>query len=171
MSKVRATAVSWPNKPMPDRSKVLEIEGTYSRDEYVTISQGFVPQSANDKWFIYLEGEWLSFHRSASGTCIFMLKLVAEKNHYVAETLLVNNDPKQFNSQNDEYNLMLVSYLIDNLLLGRFTPFPQMQSLSRDDQQRHQEHVMGEETGKIQLRVVNGRSPKPPDPRPPAPNP
>ena len=166
MSKVRATAVSWPNKPMPDGSKVLEIEGTYSRDEYVTISQGFIPQSAKDKWFIYLEDQWLYIHRSTSGSCIFMLKLVVQEDYYATPTLLVNNDPQQFNSQNDEYNVTLVAYLVDNLLLGRFTPFPQMKSLSQDDQTRHQQHVMGEDTGQIQLRMLKGRSAKPPSASP-----
>lgn len=163
MSKVRATAVSWPNKPMPKGAKVLEIDGTYSREEYVTISQGLIPQSANDKWFIYLEDEWLHFHRSASGSCIFMFNIVLQENHYAAKTLLVNGDPKQFNSENDEYNVNLVAYLIDSLLLGRFTPFPQMKGFSKDDQQKHQKHVMGDNNNQIQLRMVNG---KPPDPKP-----
>ena len=164
MSKVRATAVSWPNKPMPQGAKVLEIDGTYSREEYVTISQGFIPQSAKDKWFVYLEGEWLYIHRSASGSCIFMLKLEAKEDFYAAPTLLVNNDPKQFNSKNDEYNVNLVAYLIDTLLLGRFTPFPQMKGFSQNDQQRHQKHVMGDNNNQIQLRMINGRSSKPSTP-------
>src|SRR5690606_34385001 len=75
MSKQRATAVSWPNKPMPNGRKELLLDGRYTREEFVTISQGLVPQSPADKWFIYLEGQWLYFHRSASGSCIFQLQI------------------------------------------------------------------------------------------------
>lgn len=147
---------------MPEAHKALEIEGSYTRDEYVTISQGLIPQSAQDKWFIYLEGEWLSFHRSASGSCIFKLKLTWGDEGVAATTLLVNQDPTQFKSDNDEYNLALVAYLIETLLLGRFAPFPQPKQLGKDDQARHQQHVMGKGDGSLQLRVVNGRGIHPP---------
>ena len=159
MSKQRATAVSWPNKPMPDTRKELLLDGQYSREEFVTISQGLVPQSPADKWFIYLDGEWLYFHRSASGSCIFQLQIVPDEAGYAASVLLVNQHPSQYRSLSDEYDVALVSYLIDAVLLGRFAPFPQPEQFSQDDHAKHQQHVMGKDAfgGGLSLRVVNGK--------------
>lgn len=159
MSKQRATAVSWPNKPMSDARKELLLDGQYSREEFVTISLGFVPQTPADKWFIYLDGEWLYFHRSASGSCIFQLQITPSEDGYVADVLLVNQHPRQYRSLSDEYDVALVSYLIDAVLLGRFAPFPQPEQFSQDDHAKHQQHVMGKDAldGGLSLRVVNGK--------------
>ncbi|MCB8980942.1 MAG: hypothetical protein H6657_26350 [Ardenticatenaceae bacterium] len=159
MSKQRATAVSWPNKPMPELRKELLLDGQYSREEFVTISQGLVPQSPADKWFIYLADEWLYFHRSASGSCIFQLQIMPDDNGYAADILLVNQDPGQYRSLSDAYDVALVSYLIDAILLGRFASFPQPEQFSQEDHAKHQQHVMGQNPtadGGLSLRVVNG---------------
>lgn len=158
MSKQRATAVSWPHKPMPEIRKELLLDGRYTREEYVTISQGFVPQSPADKWFIYLEDDWLYCHRSASGSCIFQLQIVPDEDGYAADLLFVNQNPSQYRSLDDEYDVALLAYLIDTILLGRFAPFPQPKQFSETDQQRHQQHVMGQNPtgGGLSLRVVNG---------------
>ncbi len=158
MSKQRATAVSWPNKPMPNTRKELLLDGRYTREEYVTISQGLVPQSPADKWFIYLEDEWLYCHRSTSGSCIFQLQITPDGDGYTANLLWVNQDPRQYRTLSDAYDVALVSYLIDAVLLGRFAPFPQPEQFSEEDHQRHQQHVMGKDSsdGGLSLRVVNG---------------
>ena len=158
MSKHRATAVSWPTKPMPDAYKELLLDGRYTREEYVSISRGFVPKSPADKWFIYLEDEWLNFHRSASGSCIFQLQIVPDGEGYAANVLRANQDPGQYHSLSDEYDVALLSYLVDAVLLGRFAPFPQPEQFSEEDHQRHQQHVMGQDSrdGGLSLRVVNG---------------
>ncbi|VAW42877.1 hypothetical protein MNBD_CHLOROFLEXI01-5353 [hydrothermal vent metagenome] len=155
MSKQHATAVSWKNKPMPDVRKELLLNGRYTRAEFVTISQGFVPQGASDKWFIYLQDEWLHCHRSVSGSCIFILQIVPDEDDYAAPILWVNQEPSQYRSFEDEYDVALLAYLIDTILLGRFAPFPQAKQFSETDRQRHQQHVMGQDGG-LRLRMANG---------------
>jgi hypothetical protein len=158
MSKQRAMAESWPHKPMSDVRKELLLNGRYTREEYVTISQGFEPQSPADKWFIYLEDDWLYCHRSTSGSCIFQLQIVPEEAGYIANSLQVNQDPRQYRSLSDEYDVALLSYLVDTILLGRFAPFPQPEQFSQENHRRHQQHVMGKDAldGGLSLRVVNG---------------
>jgi hypothetical protein len=143
---------------MPELRKELLLDGRYTREEYVTISQGFMPQSPADKWFIYLEDEWLYCHRSASGSCIFQLQIVPDEAGYAADVLLVNQDPSQYRSLSDEYDVALLSYLVDTILLGRFAPFPQPEQFSEEDHAKHQQHVMGQDSsdGGLSLRVVNG---------------
>lgn len=157
MTKQRATADSWKTKPMPAASKELPVDGSFSREEYVRLSQGFIPQSQEDRWFIYLEDDWLYFHRSWTGTCVFQLQIVPADDHYQAVKAIANRDPEQYRNEDDAYDVQLMSYLVDHLLLGRFAPFPQLQNISEEDKARHQQHVMG--TGSdstLNLQVQNG---------------
>ena len=143
---------------MPELRKELLLDGQYSREEFVTISQGLVPKTPADKWFIYLDGQWLYFHRSASGSCIFQLQIAPNDEGYAADRLLVNQDPRQYRSLSDAYDVALVSYLIDAVLLGRFASFPQPEQFSQDDHAKHQQHVMGQNASDsgLSLRIVNG---------------
>lgn len=156
MSKKRATADSWKTKSMPAARKELLIEGSLTREEYVQISQGLVPQSRDDKWFIYLQGEWLNFHRSWTGTCVFQLQIVPAGDIYRVTKAIVNRNASQYRNTDDEYDVALLSYLIDHLLLGRFAPFPMPQNLSEEDQERHKRLVMGDKgaDGSIDLQPI-----------------
>jgi len=159
MTRERATAVSWKIKPMPAAHKELALEGSYSAEEYAQISLGFIPQEQQDKWFIYLEGEWLHFHRSWTGSCIFQLHLAPEDDYYRADKAIVNRDPAQYRSSDDEQDARLISHLVDDLLLGRFSVFPSPDNLSAEDQQRYQKDMMGKRRGGgLRLDVRNGRS-------------
>lgn len=153
--RTRATADSWPSKPMPPQQKSLPLQGSYSRAEYSTISMGLVPRTPQDLWFIYLQEPWLHFHRSRTGTCIYQLRLVPVDDHYAAVELIVNRLPEQYRNTDDVYDVELVSHLVDRLLLGRFSAFPQPGNLSETDRQRHKKHVMGEDSGSIDLDVLN----------------
>ncbi len=160
MSRERATAVSWRNRPMPPEHAVVPIDGVYTRAEIGMMSMGFIPRSPDDKWFIYMADGWLSFHRSATGACVFRLLLKPDGDGYRAVEFVANRNPEQYRGTDDAYDLQLMSHLIDRLLLGRFSPFPQLRSLSPEDQQRHRRLVMGGDDGTIDLGTFsNGRKP------------
>lgn len=160
MSRERATAVSWRNRPMPLEHAVIPIDGVYTRAEVGLMSMGFIPRSPSDKWFIYMTDSWLSFHRSATGACVFRLLLEPDGESCRAVALVANRNPAQYRGADDAYDLQLMSHLIDRLLLGRFSPFPQPKSLSPEDQQRHRRLVMGGDDGTIDLgRFTNGSKP------------
>lgn len=157
--KKRATADSWQTRPMPAAHKELPLQGTFSRQEYTTISQGFIPQQPKDKWFIYLEGEWLCFHRSQTGTCVYKLQILPFEDRYHAPKAIVNREPSQYRMDDDEYDVAMIGYLIDRLLLGRFAPLPTPKGLREQDQPRYKKDVIGKEDdeGSIDLGMVNGR--------------
>lgn len=161
MNRPRAAANSWKTRPMPPEHKVLPVEGMVSRDEFVTISHGRIPRTPADKWFIYLDSDnLLHFHRSQTGTCIYQLQLEPFEDRYAMTKAVVNREPSQYRNTDDSYDVSLIAYLIDTVLLGRFAPFPQLRGLSTDDQQRHQQHVMGsggrDGGDSIQLKMMNG---------------
>jgi hypothetical protein len=149
----KATASSWKTKPMPDAQKELRLSGVYSAEEYEKISYGYLPKSQEDKWFIYLEGDWLNFHRSWTGTCVFQLQIIPEDDDYQAVKVIVNRDPAQYRNTNDRQDVQMIAYLIDHLLLDRFAAFPTPRNMSEADQQRHRRHVMGKQAADDIIRL------------------
>ena len=146
---------------MPAEHKELAVEGQLSREEYVTISNGRIPRTPADKWFIYLDDDnWLHFHRSQTGSCIYQLKIEPFEDRYALTKAVVNRNDSQYRHKDDAYDASLIAYVIDTVLLGRFAPFPKLRGISEEDQTRHQRHVMGTSGSDggdtIKLRVLNG---------------
>lgn len=140
----RATAVSWKINPMPPAHKQLPLDGFYTPPEYQAISMGFVPRTMEDKWFIYLEGEWLHFHRSWTGNCIYQLQIIPSGEQYQATQAIVNREPAQYRPTDDAYDVAMIAFLIDTLLLQRFATLPTPGKLSPSDSLRYQKDILGQ---------------------------
>jgi len=68
-----ATPSSWNNlESMPEESILTECSVKYSKKEFEQIKRGIVPEEMEEKWFIYFEDDKLYFHRSWSGSIIFI---------------------------------------------------------------------------------------------------
>jgi hypothetical protein len=105
---------------MPDERATLSLERTFSEDEYGLLSLGHIPQEMEDRWFAYLDGDWLSFHRSWTGYCIYQVRLARESAGYRVAEAWVNRDPDQYPSKSDESDVAILSgLLIDGLLLQK----------------------------------------------------
>jgi len=109
---------------MPLARTALHLERSFSFKEYERISLGCIPRDMDDRWFIYLEGEWLYLHRSWTGFCIYQVRLEAVGNSYRISESWVNKDREQYVSKGDDYDQAFLSFLIDRALLGKETPYP-----------------------------------------------
>ena len=160
MNKKVATVDSWRTKPMPTAQKELPLDGMFSVEEFAKIKVGVIPKRPLDKWFIYWEDAWLHFHRSSSGTCVFQLQIVPFEDRYHANLAIVNRKPAQYRNVDDEYDVAMIGYLIDHLLLQRFTPMPTPKGLRQQDQARYKQDMMGkkQDAGRIDLGKVSSRS-------------
>jgi hypothetical protein len=54
---------------------------------------GCIPRDMDDRWFIYLEGEWVHLHRSWTGFCIYQVRLEAVGSSYIDRALLGRETP------------------------------------------------------------------------------
>ena len=74
----------------------------------------------DDKWFIFFEDDWLFFHRSWNGVCVYQLKIKPSLDTFQVTEALITRDDSQFNVGEDlSFNLDLISSLIDDRLLNR----------------------------------------------------
>lgn len=121
----RATRNSWHKlKDLPALTATLSIERKFNDVEFRTICLGLIPDSMDDKWFIFFEEPKLYFHRSWTGQCIYEVEFAREKESFIASKVLANRDPEQYKISDNIYDQALLLFLIENLLLGNQTPFP-----------------------------------------------
>ena len=94
---------------MPERREQLAFERTFTAEEFAKIEAGHIPEEMEDKWFVYFEDDWLYFHRSWTGYCIFQLRLIeADEGWHVAEAW-VSRDESQYGLQEAEEDLELLT--------------------------------------------------------------
>src|SRR5689334_10666357 len=112
-------------RPMPGLHEDLPFARTFTREEYDVIARGLVPADMDDRWFIFLENDKLYFHRSWTGTCIYQITLDrTDRDSIVVTDALVNRDPDEYKIADDEFDVALLTFLIDGLLLGRRAHLP-----------------------------------------------
>ncbi|MBV6627050.1 MAG: hypothetical protein KI793_29625 [Rivularia sp. (in: Bacteria)] len=104
-----ATRRDWQIQPMPKLRTRLRVEEVFTREEYKYLTWGFIPVSMDDKWFFYLEKDWLYIHRSWTGFCIFQVRLERFEDGYEIIEAWVNDDPEQ---RYDKLLLFWISFLI-----------------------------------------------------------
>jgi hypothetical protein len=105
------------------------MQQTFTEAEYKHISNGFIPEAMEDKWFIFLEGDVLYFHRSWTGSCVYQLRLQKEGVQYTIVEALVSRDPNEYSGTEAEYDQRMLIFLIASLLLGQPARFPRPDGL------------------------------------------
>src|SRR3954451_20658359 len=73
-----ATRSCWKTLPLPETRVPLRFERSFTGEEHARIARGLVPGQMEDKWFIFLEDDWLFLHRSWTGACIYAVRLHPE---------------------------------------------------------------------------------------------
>lgn len=123
-SPVKAAAKSsWKNEPMPRECKAIPYSAEFTREEFERISLGLIPDAMEDKWFIYLEGNVLNFHRSWTGACIYEVEFASEGDRRKVVRARARRD-QTYTQSEDAYDAKLLHFLVSNMLLGRRIPFP-----------------------------------------------
>ncbi len=111
-----ATRDSWKTVPMPESRRPLAWRCEFSPDELAALARGLIPQEMEDKWFIFLEDDVLSFHRSWTGICCYQVRL---EGGGVREAFY---NPEV--EMSEEEHRELLGFLVERLLLDRPVTFP-----------------------------------------------
>jgi hypothetical protein len=129
---------------MPASKSRLSFHRKFTQEEYDRIALGLISRSMDEKWLIFLENNWLYFHRSWTGACIYQLRLEDNGSSYSVAEAWVNRDPKQYKCKDDGYDVELISFLIDNFLLGKQAAFPMPNGLPENlPEGVYQHHISG----------------------------
>ena len=77
----------------------MDLSMTFTKAQYKHLSRGLIPQQMEDKWFVFMESEWLYFHRSWTGKCMYMARIVPAGDGYElveAWTASIHYEPMPF---------------------------------------------------------------------------
>ena len=88
-----ATRDSWKAQALPEARARIPFARDFDADQHDRIARGIVPQQMEDKWFIYLENDWLFVHRSWTGVCIYAVRLKRLGPGRTVEEAWANRDP------------------------------------------------------------------------------
>ncbi len=132
---------SWKTQPLPDARVRIPFTRDFDAQERERIAVGIVPSQMEDKWFIFLEDGWLFFHRSWTGVCVYAVRLIAVGSGSAVDEAWANRDPGQYPNVDEEFDVRMLSFLIDRLLLGRRVAFPVEGENRSDSVLRH--HLVG----------------------------
>jgi len=142
--KKTATKDSWTTHPLPEKHTRSAASWSFTGHEFGQMKRGLIPEQMEDKWFIYHSDGLLHFHRSWTGYCIYQVKFRERGSNYEIARILVSRDVEQYRESSDKYDLMLLKYLIDCLLLGKAIEFPQREDVSDDvTAALYQHHLVG----------------------------
>jgi hypothetical protein len=118
--------------PIGEHKERLSFERTFTKAEYDLIAFGPIPLDMDDKWFIFLENDWLYFHRSWTGKCVYQARLERIGDLFtIVETWIVLV-VFWFKVVDLAYESAVLAFLIDNFLLGKSVPFPLPKNFSND---------------------------------------
>lgn len=115
----KATRGMWKATAMPRKRTRVPLQRTFTKAEFTKLTRGFVPHGMDDRWFIFFEKDWLYFHRSWTGRCIFQVRLKIQKAGYQILEAWASRNPRQYSGTNLIHEVALVSNLIDHQLLNR----------------------------------------------------
>ena len=118
-----ATRTSWKTLPLPEARTALDFNASYSGDDFERIRRGLIPRQMEDKWFIFYEEPWLYLHRSWTGRGIYGVRFQSEGSMVTAVESWVCRD-SSYKSTSAEYDLAILTFLIEGILLGRPMRFP-----------------------------------------------
>lgn len=104
-----ATRDSWKTEPMPIRRYQIAFHRTLSEEEFAKIKAGHIPEEMEDRWFVFFEDDWLYFHRSWTGHCIFQVKLKTTGRGCLVEEAWANQDESQYRTSGQEGDIKILT--------------------------------------------------------------
>lgn len=108
----------WRNTPLPVEHRHLSVDlAPFTAEEFARLTNGHVPQGADDDWFMFWEAPWFYIHRSANGFCIFQVRVEPDGEQYRVFETLVNRNPLQHAEESDDRDAILASVLLANQAL------------------------------------------------------
>ncbi|MGB3511189.1 MAG: hypothetical protein WBA93_18525 [Microcoleaceae cyanobacterium] len=127
----RSTAFSFKGEALNLNDSV--IEEIYTKAELERITMGLIPQSMDDKWFIFYEEPWLYLHRSWTGLCIFKVCFEVVDEYAAVTEAWVNREPGERCGNMD---IVEEKFLLEILLDCRAGRYEDAKSKTLNDIQR-----------------------------------
>jgi hypothetical protein len=105
------------HRPLPRLRVQISFERSFTQQEFLRLSRGFVAQSMEDRWNIFFKDPWLTVVRICTGFCIYKVRIEKNGVEYKVTKVLINRDRRQYGGDDTREEAKLLSFLIDGMLL------------------------------------------------------
>ena len=127
----------------------IPFKDEFDAGEFSRLKQGLIPETQEDKWFIFFQNDCLYFHRSWTGQGVYQLALKPRRDgSAVVKWAKASKDVIVIDKR---YEAAILEFLVANLLLGYDIPFPKHEKID-DEQPGVFQHVISG-TGYAETRV------------------
>lgn len=103
------TKDDWETEPMPKKNTRFTIKRKFSDADIARIKKGHAPVEMEDRWFYYYEDGKAYYHRSWTGTCIFIVEFNFRTNKHI---VTVNRDENQYSNTDFNEDMELINDLL-----------------------------------------------------------
>lgn len=121
---VPAKRSSWFTHPLPEKRELLPFhlyfQRPFSQEEFKKICLGHMPADMDDRWFIFFENDWLYFHRSWTGYCMYQLRFEQQGLSYHVKEAWVNRDINQYTCDDAEWDIWQLRGLFSHYFDAKF---------------------------------------------------
>lgn len=104
-----ATKENWNIKGIPKDIERFHINLRLTQKEFSRVRAGHIPQSMDDKWFSYFEGNRLYIYRSWTGYCRYIVEF---SKYREVSMVTVNRNYKQYTELDTNIDKLQVKFLI-----------------------------------------------------------
>jgi hypothetical protein len=104
--------------PLPRLRVQIPFERSFTEIEFSRLKRGLVAESMEERWHIFFKDQWLTFVRSWTGFCIYKVRLEEGDVGFRIAEGWASRDRSQYRGDDPREETKLLSFLIDELLLG-----------------------------------------------------
>lgn len=107
-----ANRLSWKVLPMPTAREEIGLRLQLDDAQLAVLRRGLIPRDMDDRWFMFVEDDWLYVHRSWTGACIFAVQFRAKDRGAGVANAWASRDTEQYRSPGAEHDMQLLRELI-----------------------------------------------------------
>jgi hypothetical protein len=103
-------------EPMPSLCKTIQLNRLLSHEQWEFIQSGLL----QERWKARIEDGKIHLFRRGTEFCIFIVNWVQTDSGFEIVDMIVNRDPEQYSSTDDDEDISLVNVIIDSMLSGNY---------------------------------------------------
>lgn len=107
-----ATRQSSKTCPVPRKQVRLPFAREFTPEVFERVRMGFTPGGTDDRWFAFLEDDWLYLHRSWTGFCVYWLRVAETPTGYFVQEAWANRNSKQYGCSSEDEDVETLGELL-----------------------------------------------------------
>ncbi len=112
----KALKSDWKTVDLSGKTQEFTLNRSIPQSKSEDVQRGFIPQTINDRWFIYAEKDKIYIHNSWSGTCRYIISICKSKGKVLLSKFMAGGiTSTEINSERKTINKIIDTVLLKNI--------------------------------------------------------